>query len=111
MIDLRRVLYGAGKYRLFGKYFSFLLDNQAWHSKSVTEKENNFKKYPATPIATVQSRYVHSSDGTHKCKRPKQTVGRKPGQWIRPSAERTTVIYEAPIFKTFLFNVQIINVL
>ena len=93
IIDLRRALYGAGNYKLFGQSISFLLDNQAWHSKSVTENEKYFKKFLATPIATVaESSYVHSSHGTYKCKRPKQTAGRKPGQRKRPRAERTTVI-------------------
>jgi hypothetical protein len=93
IIDLRRVLYGAGNYRLFGQSLSFLLDTQTWHSKSATEKEKHFKKFLAAPIATVaESSYVHSSDGTYKCKRPKQTAGRKPGQRKRPRAERTTDI-------------------
>ncbi|KAL3882438.1 hypothetical protein ACJMK2_028777 [Sinanodonta woodiana] len=80
IIDLGRALYGAGNYKLSGQSISFLLDNQVWHSKSVTEKEKYFKKFLAAPIATVESSYVHSSDGTYKCKRPKQTAGRKPGQ-------------------------------
>jgi hypothetical protein len=85
--NLKRAIFGRGDYTIISKMSAYIIDEDIWFQNTPEEKTDRFVKFLKAKIPAENSNYVFASGANLNCKRPRNNVGKKPGQRKRQKAE------------------------